>query len=174
MRKKLPASSESLLPCQMARLSPQEGLDLGARGSSYVCFYVPRSRGADSTGAAHLGTKLVVCSGGSDAILQEYYNKIGGRPVQKSPSRGASSARKRGRNSTSTAVTPAKSSKKTRVSIATKSVDVDSPSEARWEPPAGSWEDHITHIDTIEKSDNGLVCYLQWYVGIYISVILGC
>jgi len=104
-------------------------------------------------------------TGGSDAILQEYYNKIGGRPVQKSPSRGASAARKRARNSTSAAATPAKSSKKSRVSASAKSVDVDSPSEARWEPPTGSWEEHITHIDTIERNDNGLVCYLQWQNG---------
>jgi len=101
-------------------------------------------------------------TGGSDAILQEYYNKIGGRPVQKSPSRGVSSARKRGRNSASTAATPAKSSKKARTSIA---IGAGSPSEAQWKPPAGSWEEHITHIDTIEKNETGLVCYLQWENG---------
>jgi len=34
----------------------------------------------------------------------------------------------------------------------------------KWKPPAGNWEDAISHIDTIEKTDSGLICYVQWQV----------
>jgi chromobox protein 1 len=101
--------------------------------------------------------------GGSEEILQEYYKSIGGRPVQKAKE----STRKRGRQSTGAAssATPAKSAKKARTSIATSVVE--SPAgrtrEAKgWNPPAGNWEDQIAHIDTIEKTENGLVAYVQW------------
>lgn len=36
--------------------------------------------------------------------------------------------------------------------------------DAKWKPPAGNWEDAIAAIDTIEKTERGLVCFVQWYV----------
>ncbi|KAA8910048.1 hypothetical protein FN846DRAFT_940463 [Sphaerosporella brunnea] len=95
--------------------------------------------------------------GGSDEILQEYYRSIGGRPVPKT--------KKRGRPSTASFMTPAKSTKKSRISIAASTIS-ESPlaetKEGKWKPPSGNWEDQITHIDTIEKTDNGLIAYVQW------------
>jgi chromobox protein 1 len=85
--------------------------------------------------------------------------------VQKSPK---GSSRKRGRQSAGAAsATPAKSAKKPRTSIATSTASVaqspeDSFKEGKWKPPAGNWEEQIAHIDTIEKTENGLVCYVQW------------
>ena len=35
-----------------------------------------------------------------------------------------------------------------------------------WTPPADvdSWDDMVAHVETVEKTDNGLICvYLQWY-----------
>ncbi|KAF8540287.1 hypothetical protein BDD12DRAFT_833952 [Trichophaea hybrida] len=106
--------------------------------------------------------------GGSDDILQQYYESIGGRPVQKSPK---GSTRKRGRPSAGGAsATPAKSTKKPRTSIAAQSggstaMSPEEPKEAKWKPPAGNWEEAIAAIDTIEKTEQGLVCYVQWENG---------
>jgi chromobox protein 1 len=101
-----------------------------------------------------------VYRGGSDDILQQYYESIGGRPVQKSPK----GSRKRSGGSSAT---PAKSAKKLRTSIATQSggstaMSPEEPKEAKWKPPAGNWEEAIAAIDTIEKTEQGLVCYVQW------------
>ncbi|KAI5849785.1 hypothetical protein BZA05DRAFT_401545 [Tricharina praecox] len=117
-------------------------------------------------------------TGGSDVILQDYYKSIGGRPKQQ-----MSAVRKRGRQSVgaSAAGTPAKSAKKPRTSVTASlaspvgSFRAESPDEEKdtrkqtkgdkWKPPAGNWEDVISHIDTIEKTDAGLVCYVQWSNG---------
>lgn len=104
----------------------------------------------------------------------EYYAKIGGRPELR-----ASSASKRGRQSvggTPASAAP-KNNKRARISVG-KAVggkgsstgagqgveDVSpEPSDDKWKPPAkGSWEDEITAIDTIEKTNKGLICYVQW------------
>jgi len=115
---------------------------------------------------------IYVCRGGSDTILQGYYESIGGRPKQQ-----PSAARKRARQSvgTTAASTPAKSAKKARTSMTAcvasptgsfeESVEEKKESKAdKWKPPAGNWEEAISRIDTIEKTDAGLVCYVQWYV----------
>lgn len=86
--------------------------------------------------------------------------------MQRSPK---GSSRKRGRASTSAAsATPAKV-KKPRTSILSQAVDNTAMAtlddgDAKWKPPAGNWEDAIAAIDTIEKTERGLVCYVQWYV----------
>lgn len=97
--------------------------------------------------------------------------------MQKSSKAAPASSRKRGRQSTAgttASATPAKSAKKPRTSITAQAVaaaDDYSDGEAvagvadedkKWKPPAGNWEEHIAHIDTIEKTDKGLVCYVQW------------
>lgn len=110
--------------------------------------------------------------GGSDEIMQTYFQKIGGRPEPKSPEiRG--SARKRARTSAASTLTPARSaSKKTRVSNLSLTLgdEVDeefslTTSGSNWKPPSGSWEEHIANIDTIEKSTKGLVCFVHWSNG---------
>lgn len=98
----------------------------------------------------------------------DYYKKIGGRPEL----RATSSVAKRGRQSTGNAPASAapKNNKRARTSLGAKNVEDVSPapSDDKWKPPAkGSWEDEITAIDTIEKTNNGLVCYVQWYVYIH-------
>lgn len=102
--------------------------------------------------------------GGSDEILQSYFEKLGGRPQPKSNVRTPASSRKR-RNTQ----TPAKSStKKLRTSTISVDMQDDSPIKdeaTKWKPPAGSWENEISHIDTIERISKGLVCYVQWVNG---------
>lgn len=102
----------------------------------------------------------------------DYYKKIGGRPEL----RATSSAAKRGRQSTGSAPASAapKNNKRARTSLGVKNVEDVSPapSDDKWKPPAkGNWEEEITAIDTIEKTNSGLVCYVQWYELLSISFL---
>lgn len=88
---------------------------------------------------------------GAKEIVREYFRQLGGRPEPPE----SKNDKKRSRSSGG----PVSNKKK-------KSTPVnDSPApaeEAKWKPPAGSWEDEIQAIDTIEKTDKGLICYVQW------------
>ncbi|KAI5807418.1 hypothetical protein DFH27DRAFT_523063 [Peziza echinospora] len=95
------------------------------------------------------------CAGAKD-VVKEYFASLGGRPKYQPP---APASAKRGRASTG-AATPAASSKKKKT---TPSNESPAPAdEPKWRPPAGSWEDEIQAIDTIEKTEKGLICYIQW------------
>lgn len=111
-------------------------------------------------------------SGASD-LLEEYFKKIGGRPKppQKkerkrkqsigtpSEPKGTSRGRKKIRGEDEDSGTPAsaagKKAKKTK----------------EWEPPAGSWEDHVMSIDTVEEipdyktGEKVLYGYVVWNNG---------
>lgn len=89
---------------------------------------------------------------GAKEIVAEYFRSVGGRPVYEAPSEG----KKRARASTGGNA----SAKKKKVTPARD--NSDGPEEPKWKPPAGSWEDEIQAIDTIEKTDKGLICYVQW------------
>ncbi|KAF8464387.1 hypothetical protein BDZ91DRAFT_254264 [Kalaharituber pfeilii] len=94
------------------------------------------------------------CAGAKD-VVEEYFESIGGRPKYSAPTN------KRSRPSTSG--TPAASKKKTKTTPSNESpAPIDEP---KWKPPAGSWEDEIQAIDTIEKTEKGLICYIQWSNG---------
>jgi len=90
---------------------------------------------------------------GAREVLDEYFESIGGKPKYTAPTN------KRSRQSIGTPGTAKK--KKT-----TPSKDSSSPpDEPKWKPPTGSWEDEIQAIDTIEKTEKGLICYIQWANG---------
>lgn len=132
--------------------------DMGARGELRVC---PLSSRCHPDHALMLA--FFSWNRGAKEVLMDYYKKIGGRPEL----RAASSAVKRGRQSTGSAPASAtpKNNKRARTSLSAKNVEEASPvpSDDKWKPPAkGSWEDEITAIDTIEKTNSGLVCYVQW------------
>jgi len=103
---------------------------------------------------------------GAKEILQQYYTSIGGRPTFES-----SPALKGKRSRTSLGSTPAasKAVKRTKTSTpaaTNKNGNESPPADGdAWNPPKGSWEDEITCIDTIEKTEKGLVCYVQWNNG---------
>lgn len=91
------------------------------------------------------------CAGAKE-VLEEYFKSLGGKPKY------SAASNKRSRPSTSG--TPAASKKKSKTTSTN-----DSPAaveEPKWKPPAGSWEDEISAIDTIEKTEKGLICYIQW------------
>lgn len=99
---------------------------------------------------------------GAKEVLQEYYDGIGGRPTYKS---SPAPSNKRNRQSIGgTPATATKSTKraKTSLSVAKNGDDQSPVPDTKWKPPKGSWEHEITAIDTIEKTEKGLVCYVQW------------
>ena len=108
-------------------------------------------------------TYFLLVSRGAKEILQQYYTSIGGRPTFES-----SPALKGKRSRTSLGSTPAASKAVKRAKTSTPAATNKNGNESppadgdAWNPPKGSWEDEITCIDTIEKTEKGLVCYVQW------------
>ncbi|KAF3907875.1 hypothetical protein ABW21_db0200060 [Orbilia brochopaga] len=85
------------------------------------------------------------------AALGEYLKQIGGRPKP-------SQTPKRGRKSVGGTATPV--SKKNRIKQESGGVK-----EEEWEPPAGSWENDVLMIETLERNGEQFVCYIQWVNG---------
>jgi len=98
-------------------------------------------------------------------ILSEYLKSIGGRDALFKQTELALKTKKRGRPSQGT---PSASGKKSRRN-GDHATDSDTPVSAKnveWKPPAGSWEDHIAHIDACEDEiTNKLMVYLTWKNG---------
>jgi len=95
-------------------------------------------------------------------MLEEYYQKIGGRPQQK---------KKRSREvQSSTPQSGRKGSKSRKLNDSGSSIveSAGSPpliDRVNWQPPKGSWEDDVQAVDTIEQDKRGLQVYLQWNNG---------
>ncbi|KAL2143942.1 hypothetical protein VTI28DRAFT_9772 [Corynascus sepedonium] len=98
--------------------------------------------------------------------LNEYLDSIGGREKMYEESANALKTKKRGRQSSS--ATPQKGGKRSRVN-GDHPADSEPPSSAKaavWKPPAGSWEDHIAHLDACEDEETRkLMVYLTWKNG---------
>jgi len=97
--------------------------------------------------------KLTVYDSGAKDVLEEYFESVGGKPKYTAPTN------KRSRQS-NVGSTPGTAKKKKTTPSNESPAPVEEP---KWKPPAGSWEDEIQAIDTIEKTDKGLICYIQWY-----------
>lgn len=71
--------------------------------------------------------------------MDEYFDKIGGRPEPKD----TKGQKRKARPSavTSEAGTPASLAKRPK-------------QERQWSPPPGSWENDVSHIDTVEQSED--------------------
>ncbi|KAL6402738.1 hypothetical protein AUP68_14073 [Ilyonectria robusta] len=98
-----------------------------------------------------------------EEILNEYFNKIGGRHKIFKESDKAAQTRKRRRATNSTTNTTAKRLQGNEAHLADKT----SPTTVKnWSPPSGSWEDEIETIDACEDGGNGkLVVFLIWKNG---------
>lgn len=102
-------------------------------------------------------------SDGAQEILEAYYTTIGGKPTLKAKG-------KRTRDSTGTPQTQSSGKGSKRIKqVDTNMEDARSTPETdtkgNWKPPAGSWEDDIHCVDTIEMDKNDLYVYLQWNNG---------
>ncbi|KAH8719891.1 Chromo domain-containing protein 2 [Beauveria bassiana] len=104
----------------------------------------------------------------ANEVLEEYFNKIGGRDSIFQQTATAASGKKRGRKagvSGSADPTPVKRSRK---SNGAGHPGATSPpaSSKPWSPPAGSWEDDIDAIDACQDEGTGqLMVYLVWKNG---------
>ncbi|KAI9772371.1 MAG: hypothetical protein M1835_006275 [Candelina submexicana] len=89
-------------------------------------------------------------------VFNEYIESIGGRPVQPKKATG-----KKARLSGATPDTSA-SAKKRRLD----DTGATTSGNKKWTPPAGSWEDEVMNVDTIEQTqDEGLQVFLGWNNG---------
>ena len=100
-------------------------------------------------------------------VLQEYYEKVGGREALFNKPKNKK--RKRGRRSTNSVLGGRKERvpKKSRHS---HPADSTPPRDeysglGKFQPPSGSWEDHIENIDAIQGDDGKLWIYLTWKTG---------
>lgn len=82
---------------------------------------------------------LMRASATAPDILQEYFERIGGKPEVNNGKKRK--IRKSGAASES--ATPASSSKRSKYDSLKK--------EQRWEPPKGSWEHEVSHVETVEQ-----------------------
>ncbi|KAH6960079.1 chromo domain-like protein [Ilyonectria sp. MPI-CAGE-AT-0026] len=98
-----------------------------------------------------------------DAILNAYFDKVGGRDKIFEESDKAVKTRKRRRATNGTTGTTGKRLQGNEVHLADKTLPA---TEKNWSPPSGSWEDEIGTIDACEVGGNGkLVVYLIWKNG---------
>ncbi|KAI9781750.1 MAG: hypothetical protein M1839_005743 [Geoglossum umbratile] len=100
-------------------------------------------------------------------MLEEYYQKIGGRPKL---SKKAISGKRARDNKSNTPQSSRKGSKsrKTNDYGSTRLGSASPPTKVErdhWEPPKGSWENDVQTVDTIEQDRRGLQVYLQWNNG---------
>ncbi|KEZ40329.1 hypothetical protein SAPIO_CDS8171 [Scedosporium apiospermum] len=102
---------------------------------------------------------------GAAELLEEYLASFGGRERIIEESNEAIKTKKRGRKAASTPTESNKRSKRNGHPL-----DTTPPATAikagAWQPPAGSWEDHIETIDACEDEATGkLVVFLNWKNG---------
>jgi chromobox protein 1 len=97
-------------------------------------------------------------------VLEEYYEKIGGREKVFESTKKALQTKKRARQSNGAA----SGAKRAKVN-GNHPLDSEPPASARaaaWKPPAGSWDDHIEMLDAMEdEAKETLVVYLTWKNG---------
>lgn len=92
-------------------------------------------------------------------VLKEYFEDIGGRPEK--PGKGIKRKAGPATAPKSETATPNATTKRARR-------PADEPAAIPWSPPAGSWEDEVSHIDTVEQSldsrtgKEGKFAYLVW------------
>lgn len=93
--------------------------------------------------------------------MQNYYDRLGGKPRYVSPADlPPQPTKKRGRKREED--TPASIRKKKRAAASTSLHGEEDAPVDNWKPPTSSWEDEILAVDTVERNETGLVCYVQW------------
>lgn len=99
-------------------------------------------------------------------VLQEYFRRKGGRDMLFTQTEKALKSRKRVRQSNS--ATPAETTKRSKKNAA-HPLDTTPPASAKaaqWQPPSGTWEDHVETVDMCQDEANGsFIVYLTWKNG---------
>lgn len=147
---------------QVGRLRQKSGSDLGTRGQSEVHTEpIPPPSCAQTTEPRPANEKPR--REGAEVILERYLAEHGGRDQIIQDTEEAVKTKKRGRKSAG--AEPNKRSRRNG-----HPADTTPPAGAAragaWQPPAGSWEDHIDSIDACEDEATGkLVVFLNWKNG---------
>lgn len=98
-------------------------------------------------------------------MINQYWEKIGGKPsLIETPNQGSG----RKRNSSAPASNGGAQPKRRRQTAAEEKTPLQQKvtEMSNWKPPADveSWEDKVGHVETVERTDKGLLLvYLQWY-----------
>ena len=128
----------------------------GLRGFQYYIKWLGYEKESDNTWEDEEN-----CAG-SEKLIESYWAVHGPKPLVTTPQKGA--ARKR---NLSTPASEGGTTKKLRKESAEEKTPLQSKVAeiSTWKPPADlqSWDASVAHIETIEKTDNGLLLvYLQW------------
>ncbi|KAF2091718.1 hypothetical protein K490DRAFT_20744, partial [Saccharata proteae CBS 121410] len=86
---------------------------------------------------------------GAQEALEEYFTQIGGRPTR--PSKKPKTTKRKSVGTTETPE-PVGSARRKRTKTETPAEEKVVKAKAKWEPPKGSWEDHVTGIETVEEA----------------------
>lgn len=106
----------------------------------------------------------ISCRESAHVVLDEYFDRIGGRDAIFTQTEKASKGKKRGRGASNAGSTSTKRSKNNGSHPAESAPPATI--QKAWAPPAGSWEDDIDTIDACEDEGSGkLVVYLIWKNG---------
>ncbi|KAL4722037.1 hypothetical protein ACLX1H_011232, partial [Fusarium chlamydosporum] len=99
-------------------------------------------------------------------ILDQYFEKLGGREKLFEETKTAAKTKKRRRATNGTPSTAASTTKRSRQGDV-HPADTTPPATAKpWSPPAGSWEDEIESIELEEDETRGkIIVYLRWKNG---------
>jgi len=103
--------------------------------------------------------------GSASAILEEYFESIGGRDKLYDETSKALKTKKRGRPAAST---PSGTSAKKARKNGDHPADSDPPAaltKKQWKPPAGSWENDVQTVDMYRDENGNLMIYLTWKNG---------
>ncbi|KZZ91360.1 heterochromatin protein one [Moelleriella libera RCEF 2490] len=98
-------------------------------------------------------------------ILNDYYERLGGRQSIFEQTEKAARGKKRGRGGSNAGAGPSKRARKNGTHPAETTPPASSSTKS-WAPPAGSWEEEIEAIDACEdEGGKKLVVYLDWKNG---------
>lgn len=150
------------IPSQMGGLGIQERPDMGAGGQSGV------SKSASVAASASSSTSDTEKSHRRESaqdILNDYYERLGGRQSIFEQTEKAARGKKRGRGGSNAGAGPSKRARKNGTHPAETTPPASSSTKS-WAPPAGSWEEEIEAIDACEdEGGKKLVVYLDWKNG---------
>lgn len=128
------------------------------QGQKYIQFYIKwlgYDKESDNTWEDEENCE------GSEQLINEYWAANGGKPsFKQGPGR---------KRNLSTPASDGAGAKKRRESVPEEKAPVQQKATdiSTWKPPADleNWDDKVSYVDTVERTDNGLVLvYLQWYL----------
>ena len=142
---------------QVGGLQQEVGSDLGTGGQPEVRQPTPPPPLYDPLTATRRE--------GAEAILEQYLADHGGIDQIIEETQEAAKSKKRGRKPAAAAGTSNKRARRNG-HPADSTPPASAAKAGAWQPPAGSWEDHIESIDASEDEKTGrLIVYLNWKNG---------